>query len=299
MSIEIHSLTVRDANAMDDLRALLQGEKGLAADPDDRRRFDDRMSSVPPVSGVTSEADSVGGVPGWWVHPPIGSPDQVMLYLHGGDFVAGSARAYRNLVGQIASRSGVSAFVADYALAPERPFPGALDDARRAYEGLLERGFRGVALVGDSAGGGLALSLLAQLDDADVAPACVVVVSAWTDLCLSGHSIRSKADVDPIASATALDAAARLYLGGHDPRDPAASPLYANRGTLPPMQMHVGAAEVLLDDTLRFAERAGDRVEAHVWEGMVHLFPANVGSLDAAGRALDNIGAFIATYLNA
>jgi acetyl esterase/lipase len=240
---------------------------------------------------VYSEAQ-VGGVPGVWCTPVSQQTADTMLYLHGGVFVFGSAHAYRKLAGQIAVRSGVRAFVADYRRAPEHPFPAALDDARAAYRGLTAQfGAGHLAIVGDSAGGGLALSLLREEPGAR----CGVLLSPWTDLALTGGTIESKADDDPLLSRAGLDAGARQYLGDHDRRDPRASPLYASARKAPPIQVHVGTAEVLLDDSLRL--RNQDRVEVHTWEGMTHVFPSNVGFFEAAGAALDLIAKFLRTEL--
>ena len=214
-----------------------------------------------------------------------------MLYLHGGVFAYGSAHAYRNFAGQIAARSGVPAFVADYRLAPEQTFPAALDDARAAYRGLTSQfGARHVALVGDSAGGGLALSLLRE----ELGARCGVLLSPWTDLALTGGSLESKAADDPLLTRPALEASARQYLGDHDPRDPRASPLYGPTNGAP-IQVHVGTAEVLLDDSLRLGSH--DRIEVHAWEGMPHVFPSSFGLFEAARSAHDLIAAFLRAEL--
>jgi acetyl esterase/lipase len=216
-----------------------------------------------------------------------------MLYLHGGVFAYGSAHAYRNFVGQIAARSGVRAFVADYRLAPEHAFPAALDDARAAYRGLAAQfGAPHVALVGDSAGGGLALSLLRE----ELGAGCGVLLSPWTDLALTGGSIESKAADDPLMKRAALEASARQYLGDHDPRDPRASPLYRRTGGTPPIQVHVGTAEILLDDSLRLGSQ--DRIEVHAWEGMPHVFPSSIGFFEAAQAAHELIAAFLRAELS-
>ena len=222
----------------------------------------------------------------------------MLLYFHGGAYVLGSSAAYRHLVGQIATRARMPAFVTDYSLAPERPFPAAANDALAAYRGLAQLGYLRIALAGDSAGGGLALSLLAAVSRSAGVPRPLgaLALSPWTDLALTGASIEGRSRVDPMLRREALDGAAKLYLGNHDRRAPEASPMYGELSDLPPVQIHVGENEILLDDALRYAHRleaTGGEVAVHVWQGMTHVFPAGVGSLRAAGEALDLAGAFL------
>ncbi len=250
----------------------------------------------PAAAGVTAEEATLGGVPGWWVRPANPAAGRAILYLHGGAYVLGSATAYRNFVGQIVARSGVPAFVADYGLAPERPFPAAIEDARRAYDALVDGGATHIALAGDSAGGGLALALLALVKAAPVAPVAAVAMSPWTDLGLESPSMVTQDAADPLLDAASLGATAALYLGDHDRRDPRVSPVHSDRSGLPPVLIHVGDAEVLRDDTLRYAEGVAG-VEAHVWEGMTHVFPSSLGLLEAAEQALGGIGAFLRRQL--
>ena len=288
MTVTRHGLTAADRAAMAALRA------GLAANPVaiTRASYDGLFEQVPPADGVDYSESSVGGVPGIWCVPTAHQAAAALLYLHGGGFVFGSARAYRHLVGQIAARAGVSAFVADYRLAPEHEFPAALDDARAAYRALAARfGTGRVALVGDSAGGGLALSLLQQ----EPGVRCGVLLSPWTDLTLTGASIDGNAAADPFLSRAGLDAGVRQYLGDRDRRDPHVSPLYGAGQTTPPIQVHVGTAEVLLDDSLRLASH--NHVEVHVWEDMLHVFPSSIGLFEAARSAHDLIAAFLRAQL--
>jgi acetyl esterase/lipase len=185
----------------------------------------------------------------------------------------------------------VPAFVADYRRAPESPFPAAFDDARAAYRGLTSRfGVGHVALVGDSAGGGLALSLLQEERRAP----CGVLLSPWTDLALTGTSIEAKAADDPLLTRGALEAGIRQYLNGQDARDPRASPLYRGASGTPPVQVHVGNAEILLDDALRLES---ELVEVHVWEGMPHVFSRSIGLFEAARASREIIAAFLRANL--
>ena len=206
-----------DREAMAKMRLMIEGLKGTVAGPEAREPFDHMMENVPAASGVAYEAAEAGGVPGWWCRPDNAVADACLLYLHGGGYVVGSARAYRHFVGQFAARANAAAFVADYGLAPERPFPAALHDAHAAYDGLAGQGFAKIALAGDSAGGGLTLALLSRLnaearDGSIVRPSGAAVISAWTDLALTGNSMVTRAKADPLSTKNSLDALAQLYL---------------------------------------------------------------------------------------
>jgi len=246
-------------------------------------------------------AGTVGGVPGWWLRPAGAPAAAAILYLHGGAYIVGSAAAYRNFVGQIAHSAGLAAFAPDYRLAPEHPFPAAVDDAQAVYRGLGELGVSEIFLVGDSAGGGLTLVLLALAsasarDGRRPTPRAAAVMSPWTDLALTGGTLASEAEADPFLTRAALQSAAVQYLGAHEPRDPRASPLYGDLAGLPPVMIQVGEDEILLDDARRYAERmaaAGGEIQLHQWAGMPHVFPANIGVLAAAQLAVDAIGSFM------
>ena len=295
-----HPLLLPDIEARAAMRASLPPAK-LNFEVASRAIFDAIMEHTPDAPDVSYEQSTVGGVPGWWCRPAQARPGAVLLYLHGGAFVLGSAWAVRHLAGQLASRAGVAAFVPEYRLAPEQPFPAAVDDALSVYRGLVELEYSSIALAGDSAGGGLALVTLSQATcDAErgegLRPVGAVVLSPWTDLCLTGESLRTRADADLLVSAQTLGAAVRLYLNGHDPKDPLVSPLFGDLAGLPPVLVHVGEDEVLLDDSTRYIERlwaAGGVGQLHVWAGMAHVFPASVGMFSASGAALDDLGEFL------
>jgi len=290
-----------DHAAMVAMRALIASQPPIEFGPEGRPVFDMLLQQTPPADGIAYEATEVGGVPGWWCRPEDAAEKAAVLYLHGGAYVLGSASAYRNFVGQIAFRAKAAAFIPDYRLAPEHPFPAAVEDAQAAFHGLAVAGFKTVALAGDSAGGGLSLTLLslattAARARAGLLPAGAAVMSPWTDMTLSGASIKDRADADPLLTLEAGKRAMRLYLGGHDPGDPRVSPLFGNLQDLPPVLLHVGEDEVLLDDSRNYAkltEAVGGQVELHIWQGMVHVFPTNLAFLRAAREALDNIGAFL------
>jgi acetyl esterase/lipase len=224
------------------------------------------------------------------------------MHVHGGWFNFGSAPAFRHLVGHIAQSARVAAFVPDYALAPERRYPAAVEDVRATYFGLVDRGFSEIAITGDSSGGNLALGLLAHLAfEVDARRDCLVggvALSPVTDLLFSGDSWSTRAEADPLFIKPQAEELASAYLGGHDALDPFASPLYARLEGLVPVRVHVGNDEVLLDDSVRFLERAfaaGADARLDVWEGMIHGFLGSVGRLEASNWALRKIGDFLAS----
>ena len=299
-----HPLDADDAAATAALRAMVSATKGLSRGVEGRGPFDAVMESVLPRDDVTVEAATLGGVPGIWLHPANERPDDAVLHLHGGWFNLGTAHAYRHLVGHIAARAGAKAFVPDYRLAPEHPFPAATDDVLACYRALATSGVSRIAITGDSAGGNLALGLASRVtSDAasfDAALVGVAVLSPITDLTLSGASYGTRAEADPFFTRPQVEALVHAYLGSADAGNPLASPLFGHLAGLPPVRIHVGDDEVLLDDSLRYAERAaaaGVDTRLDLWMGMPHGFPASVGKLKAAGPSLDAIGAFLADRL--
>ncbi len=202
----------------------------------------------------------------------------MLLYFHGGGYVIGSVASHRELASRLAAQAGCAALVVDYRLAPEHPFPAAVQDARAAYRWLLANGCdpSRIVLAGDSAGGGLCVVLLTVLRDAnEPLPAAAVLLSPWTDLALKGESIRSKARQDPMLHESQLRRWARWYRGAERAEHPSISPLYAELAGLPPIYIQVGTAEMLLDDARRLVERArecGVRTGLDEWEGMFHVF---------------------------
>lgn len=275
--------------------------RGIAA----REAFDAMMERVLPRYDVSVEADTVGGVPGIWVHPVHRRPDEAILHLHAGWFTLGTAQAFRHFVAHIAARSGASAFIPDYRLAPEHPFPAAVDDVLASYRGLEARGIRRIALTGDSAGGNLALGLAARVcgepSAAKTALVGVVALSPVTDLTLSGESYLTRADAEPYFTLEQVAELVHAYLSGADCRSPLASPLHGRLSGLPPVRIHVGNDEVLLDDSLSYVERAvaaGTDARLDVWMGMPHGFAGSIGGLKASVQVLDAIGLFLTEQLH-
>ena len=300
-----HEAHLLDRAAMLAMRAFIALQPAADLAPSGRTAFDALMAKTPSATDVAYESAQIGGISGWWCRPARTNAEAAILYLHGGAYVVGSAQAYRHFAGQIAARTGVDTFVADYGLAPERPFPAAVDDAEAAYRGLAGAGRSKIAVVGDSAGGGLALIISARLsaearDGALPSPVAAAALSPWTDLALTGASIDSRASHEPLLTRATLEKARHLYLHSVDPNDPRASPLYGDLNGMPPVMLHVGEDEILLDDARRYAAllaTAGSMAELHVWEGMLHVFPANIALLKAAHEALDLLGSFLRRYL--
>ena len=301
-----HPLTPEDRRIMVAMRIVIESNKGKLQGTAARGPFDAIMARVARPKNVTHHSDTVGGISGWWCQPAEARLGEAILHLHGGWFNWGSAQAYRHLVGHIAQRAGVEAFVPDYRLAPENPFPAAVCDVQACYRGLVERGARRIALTGDSAGGNLSLVLLslatAQVSSGSIVPVGAVALSPVTDLALTGLSWATRAAADPYFTRPQVEALVRSYLGDCDPADPMASPLYENLAGLPPIRVHVGDNEMLLDDSRRYVERAvaaGVDARVDVWEGMPHGFVAGIGKLKAAAQALEAIGLFLSERLTA
>jgi acetyl esterase/lipase len=295
--LTVHALSQEDSVGARALRASVAAFKGKLAGTAARAPFDDLMERVAAPAEVTFEADTVGGISGFWAKPARPRKGAVILHIHGGWFNLGSAHAYRNLVGHIASSAGTSAFIPDYRLAPEHPFPAAVTDVEACYRGLADKGIDKIAVVGDSAGGNLALVLLST----DIAPVGAVAISPVTDLALTGESYTTRADADPYFTKPQVAGLVASYLGPTDPKHPLASPLYGDLSGLPPIRVHVGDDEVLLDDSRRYVERAvaaGVDIRLDIWMGMPHGFVTAVREFDAARQSLKAIGAFLTERLS-
>jgi epsilon-lactone hydrolase len=239
---------------------------------------------------------SANGVPAEWIDTPESSADRVILYFHGGSYNAGSLKSHRPLVANIAGTVKMRALPVNYRMAPEHIFPAALEDARAAYQWLLDAEYRPehIIVAGDSAGGGLALALLVSLrDEHRPLPAAAVCMSPWTDLTCTGGSWTTNAQKDVMLDPGELKESARLYLGETDPRTPLASPLFADLHGLPPIMIQAGSEELLLSDSKSFAESAraaGVTVIFEEWEGMQHEWQFAAGVMPESQQAIDHIG---------
>lgn len=276
------------------LRVQVKRKLARARNADDARRaFATRLPAPP---GATFTAGSVGGIAGEWVSAG-GVEAGTLLYLHGGGYFACSPFTHRSITAAYATR-GLKVFAADYRLAPEHAFPAAVDDALAAYKGLLDSGIApaGIAIGGDSAGGGLALATLLASKAAGLPmPACALVFSPWTDLANTGETMRTNARRDVMLPENTGSEGAGFYLNGADARNPLAAPLYGDLAGLPPLLIHVGEGEVLRDDSTRFAAKAraaGVAVDCSVWDNMPHVWQLFQLFLPEAREALDQAAAF-------
>jgi epsilon-lactone hydrolase len=264
-----------------------------------RAQYERAEKAFPTPPEVKVEGVSAPVAPAEWLRPPGAVAGRVVLYLHGGGYVIGSPRSHRHLAAAIAAAGQVGALLLDYRLAPEHPYPAAVDDATAAYRWLLDQGIAPghVVVGGDSAGGGLTVATLLALRDAGLPlPAGGVCISPWVDLTFSGASHRTRAAADPIVTRPGIDEMACAYLGSTAPQTPLASPLFADLRGLPPLLIHVGSDEVLLDDAVQLADRAkaaGVDATLEVWDRMIHVWHWFLPMLDEAQSAVDGIGRFI------
>jgi monoterpene epsilon-lactone hydrolase len=264
-----------------------------------RAGFETLATMFPVPADVKCEKVDAGGVPAEWISAPGACRDHVVLYLHGGGYCIGSINTHRDMVARISRASGARALAIDYRLAPEHPFPAAVDDATAAYRWLLAQGTdpKRIVIAGDSAGGGLTVAtLLALRDDGQPLPAAGVCISPWVDLEGIGESMTSKADVDPMVTKDGLDKMAAKYYSSTNVRHPLISPIYGDLSGLPPLLIHVGTWETLLDDSTRLRERAqagGVDVTLEPWDEMIHVWHIFAPFVPEGQQAIDRIGEYV------
>jgi acetyl esterase/lipase len=247
---------------------------------------------------VSFAETDVGGRPAAWVEAPGALADRTIFYTHGGGYVAGSPFTHRAILGELSRHARARVLALDYALAPEHPFPAAVEDAMAAFRAYMAaHGDGKTAVAGDSAGGGLAVVILTLARDAGLPPpGAGVLFSPWADLSGGSHSMISKVKSDPIVRPDVVGAMARLYLGSADSRDPRASPLFADLSGLPPLLIQAGSDEVLLDEIVdleRKARLAGVETTLEVWPEMVHVWHAFLRLLPEAADALRRAGRYL------
>lgn len=289
-----------DQHDIDAIRTLLGSRPRPDGWAQRRRRLDEVGSAWPVAGDIGLETVQLGPIAAEWSLAPGSDPARVLLYFHGGGYCSGSILSHRRLVTEAGRAAGARSLAVAYRLAPENPFPAALDDAIAAWRWLLREGITpaSIAIGGDSAGGGLALSLMTSLRDrGETLPSCGWLVSPWTDLTLSGATLASKDAVDPIIHKGYLGELVDAYLpGGMDRGDPRVSPLHADLAGLPPLLIQVGSAETLLSDATRIAAAAGEAdvsVTLEIWPHMIHAWPMWNARLEPGREALAAAGRFI------
>jgi acetyl esterase/lipase len=293
-----------DQSEIEAIRALLGSKPRPVGWAERRQRLDEVGSAWPVADDIKLELVNLDGVPGEWSSAPGSDASCVLLFFHGGGYCSGSILSHRRLVTEAGRAAGIRTLAVAYRLAPEHPFPAALDDALTTWHFLRRQGVAAthIAVAGDSAGGGLTLALIGQLQETrEELPACMWLLSPWTDLTMSGSTLAIKASVDPLIHGGYLHELADAYLpGSQDRKDPRVSPLYADLKGLPPALIQVGSAETLLADATRFAAAAGAAdvaVTLEVWPHMIHAWPLWNAHLEPGREALVRAGTFMKQHL--
>ncbi len=287
-----------EAQAIKDLLLTFKGSGAVATVEDQRMALEALASLSPMPAGVQAEMVDLAGMRAELISVDSPKRELSLLYFHGGAYSAGSITTHRSLVGRICLAAGIHAYLPEYRLAPENPFPAALDDALSAYQHLLDKGVDPSKLIvaGDSAGGGLTVALMLRLKELELPlPLRIVLLSPWTDLTVSGGSVTERAEADPWLDAESLRPAARIYLGEVDAASPLASPLFGDLARLPSSLILVGGDEILLDDSVRLNRalaEVGAPSRLKIAEGMWHVYPAFPG-IPEADSAIDDIARFL------
>ncbi|HEY2178445.1 MAG TPA: alpha/beta hydrolase [Caulobacteraceae bacterium] len=290
---------------IDQVRAFLAQSSADLSWQEMRAVYDGIGSAFPTPNDVILERVEAGGVPGEWSITPGAAGERAILYLHGGGYVIGSVASHRHLAAALGRAARARCLSLDYRLAPEHPFPAAVDDALGAYRFLLESGIAPgrVAIAGDSAGGGLTVATMAAIREAGLPqPACGFCISPWVDLEGLGDSMTSKAAEDPMVQLEGLSGMAAAYLAGAPPRSPLAAPLHADLEGLAPVLIHVGSCETLLDDATRLATalaHAEVEVRLEAWPRMIHVWHFFHPMLAEGRRAIASAGEFISERMDA
>jgi epsilon-lactone hydrolase len=290
---------------IDAIRALLGSKPRPVGWSERRQRLDDVGSVWPVADDVSLEEVDIDGVPGEFSIVPGSDPSRVLMFFHGGGYCSGSIVSHRRMVTEAGRAGGVRTLAVGFRLAPEHPFPAAYHDAFTAWRWLRRQGIAASRIVvgGDSAGGGLTLALTMRLRDAgEEMPACLWLVSPWTDLAMSGATLATKDAVDPLIHKGYLGELADAYVPADMARtDPRISPLFADLRGLPPTLIQVGSAETLLDDSVRLAGAAGAAgvaVTLEIWPDMIHAWALWNAKLESGRRSLANAGAFMRSHVN-
>lgn len=257
----------------------------------------------PLLPGTKTEAVTIQNIPCEWVFPPSAKSAQVLLYLHGGGYKIGSILSHRSMVSRIAEACGMKALMPDYRLAPEYPYPAAVNDTLDVYKWLLDQfDPKNIVLAGDSAGGGLALASMLKAKDLHLPlPAALALLSPWVDLEMKNNTIRGLAHKDPILKPQQLKESADIYAGAENTKHPYISPLNGDLRNLPPILIHVGKLEIFLGEARELAQKAKQadvEVQFEIWNNMVHVWHFIGDRLPEARKAIRQIGIFVKKYVN-
>ncbi len=293
-----------DTTEIDAIRTLLSSRPRPVGWAARRQRIEEVCAEFPAAPDIRTEEVDLGGFPGEWSIAPGSDARRLLIFFHGGGYCSGSILSHRRMVTEAGRAAGCRTLAVGYRLAPEHPFPAALDDALAAWRFARGQGYRArdIAVGGDSAGGGLTVALLNRLKQAGEAlPACGWLISPWTDLTMSGATMTSKNDADPLIHKPYLEELAAAYVpAGVDRRDPRISVLVADLKSLPPLLIQVGSDETLLDDSVRFAGAAGAAevpVTLEVWPRMIHAWHVWNARLEPGRRALAGMGEFVRRHM--
>jgi len=293
-----------DQSEIEAIRKLLISKPRPVGWIERRQRLDEVGSLWPVADDVNLVSVDAGGVAGEWSDVPGSDPSRVLLFFHGGGYCSGSIRSHRRMVSEAGRAAKVRTLAIAYRLAPEHPYPAALDDADSAWRFLRQAGIAAAHIVvgGDSAGGGLTAALIGRLKAAgEELPGCAWLVSPWVDLTMSGSTITSKDAVDPLIHKAYLEELAGAYVpAGTNRTDPSISPLFADLRGFPPCLIQIGSAETLLADATRFAAAAGVAdvsMRLEIWPHMIHAWHLWNAHLEAGRYALGSAGEFIRAYL--
>jgi len=287
------------ASDIDDLKTLFTAKPRPTTWAERRERMDEICAIDPPPADIVFTPTTIGDMPAEWSLAPGSDASRVLLYFHGGGYCAGSIKSHRAMVGGVGKLAGIRTLAIEYRLAPEHPYPAALEDALQAWRFLRSEGYaaQAIAIGGDSAGGNLTLATLIALRDMDESlPAAAWLVSPWVDLQMTGATLESKADIDPLISRDYLTGLATAFLAGRDPADPSVSPLYADLTGLPPVLTQVGSSETLLDDAVRIAGALGAAEvpsTLEVWPLMIHAWMLWSARLADGQAASERAGAWL------
>ena len=291
------------ADEIEDLKALFTAKPRPTSWAERRQRMDEICAIVPPPDDVAFSPTTIGAMQAEWSLAPGSDARRVLLYFHGGGYCSGSVTSHRGMVGRVGRDAAIRTLAIAYRLAPEAPYPAALEDALAAWRFLRDQGYAPGSLVtgGDSAGGNLTLALMLRLRAmGEALPAAAWLVSPWLDLRMTGKTLDSKADIDPLINRDYLTGLAAAFLAGHDPGDPVVSPLYADLAGLPPVLIQVGSSETLLDDAVRGAAALGAaevRTTLEIWPHMIHAWMLWSERLTAGRAASDHAARWLRAAL--